>query len=175
MKNTNRNSLGSIFGAAALTLALLAPSPSAIAGSGGGGGAGKVSTHDISFLMAEFGAMDGSMTSTDGDGFSRVLATGGAKPVKLTTPGSGTTRLPKRFSVAWCREASNGALFGCKAPDYPFAPPPTGETEYECGPNMSGNTVCGCTGMFDCIDMVVSGACVEGSLECSGESCSCNF
>jgi hypothetical protein len=175
MKNTNRNSLGSFFGAAALTLALFAPSPEAAAGSSGGGGAGKVSTHDISFLMAEFGAMDGSMTSTDGDGFSRVLATSGMRPVKIVTPGAASTRLPKRFSVAWCREASNGVLFGCKAPDYPFAPPPTGETEYDCGPDMAGNTFCGCAGLLDCVDMIVSGACVDGTLECTDDSCTCDF
>lgn len=166
MKKTNGNILGAILGASILAFVLVAPSPASAQG------AGKVSTHDIHFLMAEFGAMDGSMTSSDGNDVSRVLATGGTKPVKFST---GAARLPKRFSVAWCREASNGALFGCKAPDYPFAPPPTGETEYECGPNMSGTTVCGCTGVLDCVDMIVSGACVEGTLECSSGSCSCDF
>lgn len=167
--------LGSILrgplGAAALAFVFFAPSQASAQG------AGKVSVHDISVLMTEFGAMDGSLTSIDGNDFSRVLTTGGMRPVRITTPGAGgaTTRLPKRFSVAWCREASNGALFGCKAPDYPFAPPPTGETEYECGPDMSGNTVCDCSGVFDCVEMITSGACTEGTLECSGGSCSCEF
>lgn len=171
MKKTNGTILGALLGAAALAFVLVAPSPASAQG------AGKVSTHDIHVLMAEFGAMDGSLTSVDGNDFSRVLTTGGMRPVRITTPGAGgaTTRLPKRFSVAWCREASNGALFGCKAPDYPFAHPPTGETEYECGPNPSGSTVCGCSGVLDCVEMVVSGACVEGTLECSGGSCSCDF
>lgn len=171
MKKTHTTMLGGILGAAALALVLVAPSPASAQG------AGKVSLQDMHLIATEFGAMDGSIASTDGDGFSRVLATRGMKPVRITTPGVGgaSTRLPKRFSVAWCREASNGVFFGCKAPDYPFAPPPTGETEYECALDMAGNTSCGCTGVPDCVEMIVSGACADGTLECSGGSCTCDF
>jgi hypothetical protein len=134
-------------------------------------GAGKVSMNDIHVFAAEFGGSDGSVVATDAAGVPRVLAVGARNPVKYLD----ATRIPRLVAVSWCREeATTGFLYGCRAPDYPLASPSGGATEFECEID-EGGSYCSCVGALDCIEMITSGACVDGTLSCDEEVCVCEF
>jgi hypothetical protein len=127
---------------------------------------------DVHVFTAAFGGADGSVVATDGDGFTRVLAVGDRNPVKHTD----VLRIPRRVVLSLCREAPNGSLFACRAPDYPFASPTGDPTEFDCGVDvLTGDSFCGCAGFFDCVEMIASGACEEGTLECEDDGCTCDF
>jgi hypothetical protein len=50
------------------------------------------------------------------------------------------------------------------------------ETKYECGPDVqTGDTFCGCSSLFDCLDMFADGACEDSSAECTEDGCTCGF
>jgi hypothetical protein len=120
-------------------------------------------TNDMTSLARSMGTSDGRIVFPDADRSSLTLVADDIVYVAGTSVEKGKTRFMK------CQD------IGEKEPVCHIVAPVTDPTAFDCGPGPDGDTSCQCAGVLDCFDMILSDACVEGTVSCDGASCTCDF